>query len=117
METNSRSVRILSWYPEIVITPNIRLTLASITAVTDNSSSTLCVIVNNSFSLSKDILVSLEDSGVCIIADEFSAVYLDGLTIDFSDDLIESGFRLTNAKAGGSCGCGASFSTEVSFSV
>ena len=25
-----------------------------------------------------------EDSGVCIIADEFSAVYLDGLTIDFS---------------------------------
>ena len=58
-----------------------------------------------------------EDSGVCIIADEFSAIYLDGLTIDFSDDLIESGFRLTNAKAGGSCGCGASFSTEVSFSV
>ena len=58
-----------------------------------------------------------EDSGVCIIADEFSAVYLDGLTIDFSDDLIESGFRLTNAKAGGSCGCGASFNTEVSFSV
>ena len=58
-----------------------------------------------------------EDDGVCIISDEFSAVYLDGLTVDFSDDLIESGFRLTNAKAGGSCGCGASFNTEAGFSV
>jgi iron-sulfur cluster assembly protein len=48
---------------------------------------------------------------------------LDGLTIDFSDDLIEPGFRLTNANAKGSCGCGSSFSTddtpnvETSFSV
>ena len=40
-----------------------------------------------------------------IVADKISSVYLDGLTIDFSNDLIEPGFRLTNANAKGSCGC------------
>ena len=58
-----------------------------------------------------------------IVSDKVSSTYLDGLTIDFSDDLIEPGFRLTNANAKGSCGCGSSFSTddapnvETSFSV
>ena len=51
-----------------------------------------------------------EDSGVCIIADEFSAVYLDGLTIDFSDDLLAGGFKLNNPNANRTCGCGTSFS-------
>ena len=46
-----------------------------------------------------------------IVSDKVSSIYLDGLTIDFSDDLIEPGFRLTNANAKGSCGCGSSFST------
>ena len=58
-----------------------------------------------------------------IVSDKVSSIYLDGLTIDFSDDLIEPGFRLTNANAKGSCGCGSSFSTgddpnvETSISV
>tara|TARA_B110000014_G_scaffold190624_1_gene139397 strand:- start:693 stop:1004 length:312 start_codon:yes stop_codon:yes gene_type:complete len=58
-----------------------------------------------------------------IVSDKVSSIYLDGLTIDFSDDLIEPGFRLTNANAKGSCGCGSSFSTgdepnvETSFLV
>jgi len=46
-----------------------------------------------------------------IVSDKVSSVFLDGLTIDFSDDLIEPGFRLTNTNAKGSCGCGSSFST------
>ena len=45
------------------------------------------------------------------VADKISSVYWDGLTIDFSNDLIEPGFRLTNSNAKGSCGCGSSFST------
>ena len=54
--------------------------------------------------------VVLYESGVLRIAtDPRSATYLDGLQIDYSDDLIQSGFRFRNAKAGGSCGCGASF--------
>tara|TARA_Y100000996_G_scaffold36446_1_gene25448 strand:+ start:476 stop:835 length:360 start_codon:yes stop_codon:yes gene_type:complete len=59
-----------------------------------------------------------------IVSDKVSSVYLDGLTIDFSNDLIEPGFRLTNTNAKGSCGCGSSFSTgdpapnvETGFSV
>jgi len=59
-----------------------------------------------------------------IVSDKVSSVFLDGLTIDFSNDLIEPGFRLTNANAKGSCGCGSSFSTgdsapnvETGFSV
>ena len=63
------------------------------------------------------------DDKLRIVSDKVSSIYLDGLTIDFSDDLIEPGFRLTNTNAKGSCGCGSSFSTgdapnvETSFSV
>lgn len=54
--------------------------------------------------------VVLYDSGTLRVAtDPRSATYLDGLQIDYSDDLIQSGFRFRNPKAGGSCGCGASF--------
>ena len=34
-----------------------------------------------------------------IVADKISSVYLDGLTIDCSNDLIEPGFRLTNSTS------------------
>ena len=47
--------------------------------------------------------------GLRIVTDPQSAIYLDGLQIDYSDDLVRSGFRFSNPKAGGSCGCGASF--------
>ena len=64
------------------------------------------------------------DDKLRIVSDKISSVYLDGLTIDFSNDLIEPGFRLTNSNAKGSCGCGSSFSTgdpapnvETGFSV
>ena len=54
--------------------------------------------------------LTLYESGKLRIAtDPRSAGYLDGLQIDYSDDLIQSGFRFRNSKAGGSCGCGASF--------
>lgn len=47
--------------------------------------------------------------GLRVVSDKFSAMYLDGLQIDFTDDLIHSGFRFTNPKASQTCGCGASF--------
>lgn len=54
--------------------------------------------------------VALVESGtVWVVTDPRSAGFLDGLEIDYSDDLIQSGFRFRNPKAGGSCGCGASF--------
>ena len=54
--------------------------------------------------------LTLYESGpLRIVTDPKSTIYLDGLQIDYSDDLIRSGFRFSNPKAGGSCGCGASF--------
>ena len=55
--------------------------------------------------------VYYQDGVLRIVSDKVSSIYLDGLTIDFSDDLIEPGFRLSNKNAKGSCGCGSSFST------
>ena len=50
-----------------------------------------------------------EDSEISVVAEEGTDMFLDGLTIDFSDDLITRGFRFSNPNVGGSCGCGASF--------
>lgn len=68
--------------------------------------------------------VYFSDGKLRIVSDKVSSVFLDGLTVDFSNDLIEPGFRLTNSNAKGSCGCGSSFSTgdpapnvDVSFTV
>lgn len=46
---------------------------------------------------------------VRIVADESVEQYLDGLTIDYSDDLIGGGLQFKNSKAKSTCGCGASF--------
>jgi iron-sulfur cluster assembly protein len=51
-----------------------------------------------------------EQDDVAIVTDAFSRYFLDGLTIDYSDDLIACGFKLSNTHATHSCGCGASFS-------
>lgn len=57
----------------------------------------------------EDILV-YEDDKLKVIADFNSVLYLYGLKIDYSDDLIKAGFRFSNPMAKKSCGCGASFS-------
>ena len=54
--------------------------------------------------------VYFEEDTIRVVADQYSSIFLDGLRIDYSDDLIEPGFRLTNQNVEGSCGCGASFS-------
>ena len=50
-----------------------------------------------------------DNDSLKIIADKKSSLFLEGLKIDFSDDLIQSGFRLTNPKAASACACGSSF--------
>lgn len=50
-----------------------------------------------------------EQDKVRVIADAASVPHLDGLSIDYSDDLVQSGFRFKNPNAVKSCGCGASF--------
>ena len=50
-----------------------------------------------------------ELSGIKVICDVKSLLYLDGMTIDFSTELVNGGFRFINPKATGTCGCGTSF--------
>ena len=54
----------------------------------------------------------LEFHGVKVVVDPFSAPYLQGSTIDFLEGLQESGFKIDNPNASGSCGCGHSFQVE-----
>lgn len=48
-------------------------------------------------------------AGAKVLLDAFSAKYISGATIDYSDALTGGGFKLTNPNARQSCGCGKSF--------
>ena len=52
-----------------------------------------------------------EQLGVPVFIDAFSAGYLRGAQIDFSDALTGGGFKISNPNAKQSCGCGKSFET------
>ena len=47
--------------------------------------------------------------GVSVLVDPFSAKYLRGTVVDFSDALTGGGFKISNPNARQSCGCGKSF--------
>ena len=49
--------------------------------------------------------------GVPVWVDAFSANYLRGAVVDFSEALTGGGFKITNPQAARSCGCGKSFET------
>lgn len=51
-----------------------------------------------------------EAHGVKIVVDKRSLLYLEGVTVDFHDDLNKRGFSVTNPHAKTTCGCGSSFS-------
>ena len=48
-------------------------------------------------------------NGIQVVSDLKSLLYLDGMSIDFSTELVGGGFRFINPNAKGSCGCGTSF--------
>ena len=52
--------------------------------------------------------------GVSVLVDPFSADYVRGMVVDFSDALTGGGFKISNPNAAQSCGCGKSFATEPS---
>jgi len=47
--------------------------------------------------------------GVSVLVDPFSAQYIRGTVVDFSDSLTAGGFKISNPNARQSCGCGKSF--------
>lgn len=50
-----------------------------------------------------------EINGVKVVIDKRSALYLEGATIDYLDDLNQKGFSVINPNSKSTCGCGSSF--------
>lgn len=48
--------------------------------------------------------------GIQVAIDSQSLTYLNGLTLDYSEDLMGGSFRFHNPNAAKNCGCGISFS-------
>ncbi|MBC8186953.1 MAG: iron-sulfur cluster assembly accessory protein [Proteobacteria bacterium] len=53
--------------------------------------------------------MELEFFGLRVFVDAESARFLDDITIDFSDELNDAGFKVQNPNASETCGCGESF--------
>ncbi|MEM8944688.1 MAG: iron-sulfur cluster assembly accessory protein [Planctomycetota bacterium] len=47
--------------------------------------------------------------GVGVVVDKKSALYLDGMTVDFYEGVEKRGFTFDNPNAVKTCGCGSSF--------
>ncbi len=52
----------------------------------------------------------IEQQGLKVVCDPKSYLYLNGVTIDFKDEIMGRGFVFNNPNATSSCGCGSSFS-------
>lgn len=48
--------------------------------------------------------------GIKVIVDSMSMQYLQGAQISYTEDLMNSSFKINNPQASTTCGCGASFS-------
>ena len=54
--------------------------------------------------------IFVDSSGVGVVVDPKTALYLKGTVIDYSDKLVAGGFKFSNPNAKSSCSCGESFS-------
>ena len=52
----------------------------------------------------------IDKFGIKLFVDMFSAQYLNGITVDYTSNMMGSGFTFDNPNATGGCGCGTSFS-------
>lgn len=58
----------------------------------------------------KDNDTVMEIQGVRVYCDPKSYLFLNGMTLDFSTELLTGGFKFVNPNASRSCSCGTSFS-------
>lgn len=54
--------------------------------------------------------VVFDEQGMRVVTRSSYLFLLDGLRIDYSDDLVKAGLRLSNPNASDACACGSSFS-------
>jgi iron-sulfur cluster assembly protein len=71
------------------------------------------------YTLALDETVTPEDQlidckGIRIVIAPQHQPYLNGLTLDYTEDLMGGGFRFNNPNAVSSCGCGNSFAIQAS---
>ena len=50
-----------------------------------------------------------EHAGARLVVDRKSFLYLNGTILDYTDELMSSGFNLQNPNVKRTCGCGSSF--------
>lgn len=55
--------------------------------------------------------VVIEHNGARVVVDEDSAEMLSGSEVDYTEDIMKSGFTVFNPNAVKSCACGSSFQT------
>jgi len=101
------------------VTPDAAVEVRSLAAQPDNAGKLLRVYVEQGgcsgmqygmvFDERRDGDLTCEQNGVTVLVDAFSAQYLRGSRVDFSDALTGGGFKLVNPNAKQSCGCGKSF--------
>jgi iron-sulfur cluster assembly accessory protein len=53
--------------------------------------------------------IVLDEKGIRVFVDAFSAQYLGGVTIGYQSSMQGSGFTFDNPNSTGGCGCGSSF--------
>jgi len=51
-----------------------------------------------------------ESNGLKVYCDLKSWLYVKDITVDFSDDMLNGGFKISDPNAERTCGCGTSFS-------
>jgi len=56
------------------------------------------------------LIISTDD--VKIVVDNLSAKYMNGSIINWDEDVLGGGFRISNPNATKTCGCSSSFSTD-----
>lgn len=56
--------------------------------------------------------IVIEEHGVKMLVDSYSADYLKGANIDYIESLMGAGFKINNPNVTKSCSCGHSFSTS-----
>jgi len=78
--------------------------------VTEGGCAGLTYAAEVSQEMNADDCLVLERGGIRVVSDSASHKYLDGLVIDYSDDLFKGGLKFSNVNSKSTCGCGSSFS-------
>ena len=105
--------------PVVSLTANAAAETRSLLAKPENAGKTLRLYVEQGgcsgmqygmvFDEKREGDLAFEQHGIGVLVDSFSAPYLRGTIVDFSDALTGGGFKISNPNAKQSCGCGKSF--------